>query len=166
MIGPDCMIGITGERAGAYTPGGSDVALEIKGLVKRYAGRPVVDGLCLTAERGAVTAVLGPNGAGKTTTIECCEGLRQPDAGRVSVLGLDPVHDGRRLRARVGVMLQEGGLPPGARAGEVLRHVAALHARPLDPARLAAELGLEPVLRTTVRRLSGGQRQRLALALA
>jgi ABC-2 type transport system ATP-binding protein len=144
----------------------SDAALEIDGLVKRYAGRAVVDGLCLIAARGAVTAVLGPNGAGKTTTIECCEGLRRADAGTVRVLGLDPDRDGALLRPRVGVLLQDGGLPTGAHAGEVLRHVAALHAHPVDPARLAADLGLEPVLRTTVRRLSGGQRQRLALALA
>src|SRR3954454_16741697 len=143
-----------------------DDALEIDGLVKRYGDRTVVDGLCLTAARGAVTAVLGPNGAGKTTTIECCEGLRRPDAGAVRVLGLDPDRDGALLRPRVGVLLQDGGLPTGASAGEVLRHVAALHADPVDPARLAAELGLEPVLGTTVRRLSGGQRQRLALALA
>jgi ABC-2 type transport system ATP-binding protein len=141
-------------------------ALEIDGLVKRYRGRTVVDRLSLTATAGAVTAVLGPNGAGKTTTIECCEGLRRADAGTVRVLGLDPWHDGARLRERVGVMLQDGGLPTGARAGEVLGHVAALHARPLDPHRLAAALGLEPVLGTTVRRLSGGQKQRLALALA
>jgi ABC-2 type transport system ATP-binding protein len=141
-------------------------AVEVTGLVKRYGGRSVVDGLTLHAHRGVVTAVLGPNGAGKTTTIECCEGLRRPDAGTVRVLGLDPERHGARLRPRVGVLLQDGGLPTGARAGEVLRHVAALHAHPVEPARLAAGLGLEPVLGTTVRRLSGGQRQRLALALA
>ena len=141
-------------------------AVEVVGLVKRYGGRTVVDGLTLTAAAGAVTAILGPNGAGKTTTVECCEGLRRPDAGSIRVLGLDPAVDGARLRPRVGVMLQDGGLPTGARAGEVLRHVAALHAAPLDPVRLAAVLGLEAVLGTTVRRLSGGQRQRLALAAA
>ena len=65
-------------------------ALEISGLVKRYGGRAVVDGLDLVAHPGQVTAVLGPNGAGKTTTIECCEGLREPDGGTVRVLGLDP----------------------------------------------------------------------------
>jgi ABC-2 type transport system ATP-binding protein len=148
----------------AYTPGVSAPALEVSGLVKRYGGRSVVDRLSLTAASGAVTAVLGPNGAGKTTTIECCEGLRRPDAGGVRVLGLDPVRDGARLRPRIGVMLQDGGLPTGARAGEVLAHVAALHASPLDHLALARTLGLDPVLRTTVRRLSGGQRQRLALA--
>lgn len=141
-------------------------AVEIRGLVKRYDGRAVVDGLGLVAQPGAVTAVLGPNGAGKTTTVECCEGLRTPDAGTVRVLGLDPVADARDLRPRVGVMLQDGGLPTGVRAGEMLRHVAAMYARPRDVSELGERLGLDAFARTTVRRLSGGQRQRLALAAA
>jgi len=134
----------------------------------RYRGRPVpaVDGLTWRAEAGRITALLGPNGAGKTTTVECCEGLRRPSAGSVRVLGLDPIADAARLRPRVGVMLQDGGLPTGARAGEVLRHVAALHEDPEDPARLLGVLGLTDHARTMVRRLSGGQRQRLALAVA
>ncbi|MEN5072180.1 ABC transporter ATP-binding protein [Isoptericola cucumis] len=150
----------------APTGGPSHGAVVVRGLVKRYGGRPVVDGLDLVAPAGAVTAVLGPNGAGKTTTIECCEGLRTPTSGTVRVLGLDPVSDARALRPRVGVMLQDGGLPTGARAGEVLRHVAAMYAAPRDVDELAARLGVESFARTTVRRLSGGQRQRLALAAA
>ncbi|MBL0885295.1 ABC transporter ATP-binding protein [Myceligenerans indicum] len=141
-------------------------AVEVHGLVKRYGGRAVVDHLDLTARAGAVTAVLGPNGAGKTTTIECCEGLRTPDDGTVRVLGLDPVADARTLRPRVGVMLQDGGLPNGARAGEVLRHVAAMYAAPRDVGELTERLGIDSFARTSVRRLSGGQRQRLALACA
>lgn len=141
-------------------------AVEISALVKRYGDRAVVDGLDLVARPGAVTAVLGPNGAGKTTTIECCEGLRRPDAGTVRVLGLDPVDDARELRPRVGVMLQDGGLPTGVPAAHMLEHVARMYAdpRPLDE--LTERLGLASFARTTVRRLSGGQRQRLALAAA
>ncbi|WP_454044089.1 ATP-binding cassette domain-containing protein [Cellulosimicrobium sp. Marseille-Q8652] len=141
-------------------------AVLVHDLVKRYDGRAVVDGVSLAAERGAVTAVLGPNGAGKTTTVECCEGLRSPDAGSVRVLGLDPVAEARDLRPRVGVMLQDGGLPTGVRALEMLRHVASMYARPRDVGELTERLGLESFARTTVRRLSGGQRQRLALAAA
>ncbi len=141
-------------------------ALEILGLTKVYGGVRVVDGLDLTAPRDAVTALLGPNGAGKTTTVECCEGLRHADAGTVRVLGLDPVDDGPAVRARVGVMLQDGGLPAAARAGAVLRHVASMYAAPRDPATLVDRLGLGTVTRTPVRHLSGGQRQRLALACA
>jgi ABC-2 type transport system ATP-binding protein len=143
-----------------------DAAVQVRGLVKRYDGRAVVDGLDLVARPGAVTAVLGPNGAGKTTTIECCEGLRSPDGGTVRVLGLDPVADARALRPRVGVMLQDGGLPTGVRALELLRHVAAMYAAPRPVDELAERLGLHGFARTTVRRLSGGQRQRVALAAA
>jgi ABC-2 type transport system ATP-binding protein len=141
-------------------------AVVVAGLVKSYGGRRVIDGLGLTADRGAVTAVLGPNGAGKTTTVECCEGLRRPDRGTVRVLGADPATAGPEHRARVGVMLQGGGLPTAARALELLRHVARLHARPVAVDRLAARLGIADFGGTPVRRLSGGQRQRVALACA
>ncbi len=141
-------------------------AVEVVDLVKRYGAVRAVDGLSLTVPRAGVAAILGPNGAGKTTTVECCEGYRRPDAGTVRVLGLDPVADGSRLRPRVGVMLQEGGIPTGVRVGEMLRHVAALHLHPLDPAYLLDRLGLAGCGRTTYRRLSGGQKQRLSLALA
>ncbi|WP_031520969.1 ABC transporter ATP-binding protein [Streptomyces sp. NRRL F-5123] len=141
-------------------------AVEVAGLVKRYGAQAAVDGLDLTVPRGSVTAVLGPNGAGKTTTVEVCEGYRRPDSGRVRVLGLDPVTEGAALRPRIGVMLQSGGVYPGARAEEMLRHTAALHAHPVDPALLIERLGLESCGRTAYRRLSGGQQQRLALAMA
>lgn len=141
-------------------------ALEVRGLVKRYGGRAVVDGLDLVALPGRVTAVLGPNGAGKTTTIECCEGLRTPDEGSVRVLGLDPRTRARDLRPRVGVMLQDGGLPTAIRAADMLAHVARMYADPRDLGELTERLGLGSFARTTVRRLSGGQRQRLALAAA
>jgi ABC-2 type transport system ATP-binding protein len=144
-------------------PGG---AVVVEGLVRSYGGRRAVDGLDLTAAAGAVTAVLGPNGAGKTTTVECCEGLRRPDAGTVRVLGRNPLTAGPDHRARVGVMLQDGGLPGGSRALDMVRHVARLHAHPLDVGELADRLGLHPVARTPLRRLSGGQRQRVALACA
>ncbi|HSP36688.1 MAG TPA: ABC transporter ATP-binding protein [Frankiaceae bacterium] len=141
-------------------------AVEVTQLEKSYGSRRAVDGLTLRAERGQVTALLGPNGAGKTTTVEICEGFRRPDAGRVRVLGLDPVRDERALKPRIGVMLQAGGFYPGARAGEMVRHLAALARHPLDPVSLMDRLGLAGVQRTPCRRLSGGERQRLGLALA
>jgi len=144
----------------------SEPAVEVAGLVKRYGSKIAVDGLDLTIARGAITAVLGPNGAGKTTTIETCEGYRRPDAGTVRVLGLDPVADARQLKPRVGVMLQSGGVYAGARAVEMLKHTAKLHADPLDVDALVERLGLGSCGRTTYRRLSGGQQQRLALAMA
>jgi ABC-2 type transport system ATP-binding protein len=139
--------------------------VRIQALVKRYGTKTAVDGLDLVAREG-VTAVLGPNGAGKTTTVETCEGYRKPDSGTVRVLGLDPVGQAAELRPRVGVMLQSGGVYSGARADEMLRHVAKLHAHPLDVDALIERLGLGGCGRTTYRRLSGGQQQRLALAMA
>jgi ABC-2 type transport system ATP-binding protein len=142
-------------------------AVAISGLVKSYGGRPAVDGLTLTVERGQVFALLGPNGAGKTTTIEICEGFRAQDAGSVRVLGLDPQRDATALRPRVGVMLQDGvGGYTAARAGELLTLFASYAARPQSPADLLDRVGLTSVARTPVKRLSGGQKQRLSLALA
>ncbi|MFI5807446.1 ABC transporter ATP-binding protein [Streptomyces sp. NPDC051561] len=140
--------------------------VQVTGLVKRYGSRTAVDGLDLTVAAGTVTAVLGPNGAGKTTTVETCEGYRKPDAGTVRVLGLDPIADAAKLRPRIGVMLQSGGVYSGARADEMLRHMAKLHAHPLDVDALIDRLGLASCGRTAYRRLSGGQQQRLALAMA
>ncbi|MEU8529116.1 ABC transporter ATP-binding protein [Streptomyces sp. NPDC048629] len=144
----------------------NESVVQVRGLVKRYGTKTAVDGLDLGVRAGTVTAVLGPNGAGKTTTIETCEGYRRPDAGTVRVLGLDPVTQGEALRPLIGVMLQSGGVYSGARAEEMLRHTAKLHAHPLDVDALIERLGLGTCGRTTYRRLSGGQQQRLALAMA
>jgi ABC-2 type transport system ATP-binding protein len=147
-------------------PGPLVPAVEIAGLVKRYGRITAVDGLSLTAARGAVTGVLGPNGAGKTTTIEICEGYRRPDGGTVRVLGLDPARDAAALRPRVGVMLQSGGIPPSVPAADYLNLLSRFHARPVSPAALLDMVGLTPVARTPYKRLSGGQQQRLSLAAA
>ncbi len=150
----------------SLTRSSSTPTVEVDGLGVRYGQLQAVDGLSLAAQPGAVTAVLGPNGAGKSSTISCCVGLRSPGAGTVRILGLDPVRDARLLRPRVGVMLQDGGLPSGAPAGQVLRHIASMYARPRDVGELGERLGIDRFARTTVRRLSGGERQRLALATA
>ncbi|MBX6166901.1 MAG: ABC transporter ATP-binding protein [Thermobispora bispora] len=139
-------------------------AVEIRDLVKRYGRKTAVDGLTLTCRSGEVTAILGPNGAGKTTTIEICEGFRRPDGGLVRVLGRDPADPS--LKARVGVMLQTGGVPPAVRAGEWLRVLSRFYAHPLPPDDLLELLGLREHARTPFRRLSGGQQQRLSLAAA
>ena len=140
--------------------------MAVDGLVMRYGDKVAVDDLSLTVERHTITAVLGPNGAGKTTTLETCEGYRRPQRGSVRVLGLDPVRQRRELLPRIGVMLQSGGAWSGVRASEMLRHVARLHAHPLDLDLLTERLGLEECGRTPYRRLSGGQQQRLGLAMA
>ncbi len=141
-------------------------AIEVEGLIVRYGEVVAVDDLHLTAEAGRVLALLGPNGAGKTSTVETLEGYRPRAAGSVRILGLDPARDHAALTARVGVMLQRGGVYPGMGPAEALRLFAAFYRRPLDPAELLDRVGLGDVARTPWRRLSGGEQQRLSLALA
>ena len=141
-------------------------AIEVAGLSKRYGAVRALDGLSLTVEPGEVFGLLGPNGAGKTTTVEILEGYRRPDAGEVRVLDLDPWHEGPRLRPKIGVMLQDGGLYPGIRPLEALALFASYYDEPDDPERLLDVVGLREAEHTLVRRMSGGQYQRLSLALA
>jgi ABC-2 type transport system ATP-binding protein len=149
-------------------------ALEIDGLIKDFGpvgaldGRMVrvLDGVRLRALHGSVTVLLGANGAGKTTTLECAQGLQRADGGTVRLLGSDPSRATPDLRARVGVMLQEGGLPPSVKPLALLRHVASMYSDPLPVDELAVRLGLHDFGPVSIRRLSGGQKQRLALACA
>src|SRR4249919_2798164 len=96
-------------------PGSADTrpmnVIEVTNLVKRYGDHTAVDGVSFSVEEGEIFAILGPNGAGKTTTVESISGLRTPDSGTISVLGLDPRHHGDELHRVVGVQLQESELP-------------------------------------------------------
>jgi ABC-2 type transport system ATP-binding protein len=141
-------------------------AIEVARLTKHYGAVRALDGLSLRIEAGEVFGLLGPNGAGKTTTVEILEGYRRADAGEVRVLDLDPWRDGARLRPRIGVMLQDGGLYPGIRPLEALSLFASYYDEPDDPERLLDVVGLREAEHTLVRRMSGGQYQRLSLALA
>jgi ABC-2 type transport system ATP-binding protein len=141
-------------------------AVEVQGLVKRYGERAVVDAISFAIGRGEIVALLGPNGAGKTTTVEILEGYRAADGGTVRVLGADPARGGVAHRARVGLMLQGGGVDPRISAREALRLYASLHAQSRDPEPLLDLVGLRAVADTRYRRLSGGERQRLGFALA
>lgn len=140
--------------------------MEVDRLTKRFGAVLAADEVTWSAELGQVTAVLGPNGAGKTTTMECLEGLQRPDSGTARVLGTDPWGSPAEHRSRVGVMLQDGGLPNGSRPIRLLRHLAALYADPHPVQDLVRTLGIDRFASTSVRRLSGGQKQRLALAAA
>jgi ABC-2 type transport system ATP-binding protein len=157
---------VTGATAEIQGDPAAGAALALDGVVKRYGSRTVLDGVSLTVHPGELVALLGPNGAGKTTAVEILEGYRTADAGSVRVLGEDPRRGGPRLKARVGLMLQGGGLDPRSTPRDVLRLYAGFHDGARDPEGLLGTVGLEAVARTRVRRLSGGERQRLALALA
>ncbi|RNI24925.1 ABC transporter ATP-binding protein [Flexivirga caeni] len=118
------------------------------------------------APQGAITCILGPNGAGKTSIMEMAEGLRRPESGTVRVLGNDPWHADADHRRRVGVMLQDGGLPGSVKPLRLLHHLASLYDETGELSSLVDELGIEEFRHTSLRRLSGGQRQRVALAAA
>ena len=165
MTGQPLPGAVGGHGAAAAAPG-RELAISVRGLVKRYGELTVLDGLDLEVRRGQLVALLGPNGAGKTTTVEILEGYRRPDGGEVRVLGLDPRRDGGALRPRVGVMLQQGGIMPAGLPRELVRLHARLFANPADPDGLLDLLGLGPAANRRYKLLSGGEKQRLALALA
>lgn len=123
-----------------------------------------LNGLSLSADSGAITAVLGPNGAGKTTMIRCCTGLYRPESGQISVLGHRP--GDRRAASRIGLMPQSGGAWSNITAIGLLRYFASLSANPYPVDDLVSLFGIGPFARTTYRHLSGGQQQSVNLAAA
>jgi ABC-2 type transport system ATP-binding protein len=137
--------------------------VDISGLVVDYGAHRAVDGVDLQVAEGSACVLLGPNGAGKTTTLAAILGLRRADAGRITVLGRDPRDP--ELRSRVGVLLQDGGLPVAATPQAIVAHFARLYADPLPVAELMERLGLNHLTRP-YRRLSGGEQQRVKLAVA
>ena len=146
-------------------------ALRCRGLVKRYRGGGdgdvlAVDGLELEVRRGECFGLLGPNGAGKTTTIEILEGLTEPDAGEVEVLGSTWRGEGRELRSRLGVSLQETQLTEKLTVAETIRLFRSFYDKGRDPDEVLAALALDEKRAARVGKLSGGQKQRLAVACA
>jgi ABC-2 type transport system ATP-binding protein len=140
--------------------------VDVQELHKSYEATVAVDDISLQVEQGEIFGILGPNGAGKTTTVECIEGLRRPDRGHISVLGLDPRRDRAELRQRLGVQLQDSQLPERLRVGEALALYSSFYRAPADWRKLMDVLGLAEKRDSRFGKLSGGQRQRLSIALA
>jgi ABC-2 type transport system ATP-binding protein len=141
-------------------------AIEVRNLHKQYGDRVAVQDVSFTVERGEIFGIIGPNGAGKTTTVECIEGLRVPDGGTVTVLGLDPRTDGAQLRQRVGAQLQESTLPEKMKVWEALDLYSSFYRTPATWQLLMEDLGITETRNTKYGKLSGGQKQRLSIALA
>ncbi|MGH8827502.1 MAG: ABC transporter ATP-binding protein [Jiangellaceae bacterium] len=144
--------------------GTSEFVVSIRGLTKSYGGRKVLDKLDLDVLAGEVLGLIGANGAGKTTTVECLQGLRRPDAGKVRVLGLDPARDAERLRPQIGSQLQSSALPDRLRVSEAVDLFAGPRADRGDE--LLEQFGLNHRRRSPFAGMSGGEQQRLFLVLA
>jgi ABC-2 type transport system ATP-binding protein len=143
-----------------------DAAISVRGLHKRFGSFEAVRGVDIEVTRGTVLALLGPNGAGKTTTVEILEGYQHASEGTVSVLGLDPDRDRRRLLERVGIVLQETAVEPFLTVREVLKRRSAPYPHPRKPDEIIDLIGLGEKADARVRTLSGGQQRRLDLGLA
>jgi ABC-2 type transport system ATP-binding protein len=135
-------------------------------IQKRYGPTIAVADVSFDVRQGEIFGLIGPNGAGKTTTMECVEGLRSPDGGAISVLGMHPVRDAYRLQQRIGVQLQEAQLQKRIKVWEAVDLWASLYASPVDGNRLLEQLGMHEKRDAWFMTLSGGQKQRLFIALA
>ena len=144
----------------------STPALRCEQLVKKYGDLAAVDGLDLEVDSGECFGLLGPNGAGKTTTVEILEGLNEPTAGRVEVLGMRWDRDERALRQRLGVSLQETHLPDKLTVEENLRMFRSFYLQGRSLEEVLELVGLSDKRASWTERLSGGQKQRLAVACA
>jgi ABC-2 type transport system ATP-binding protein len=140
--------------------------IHVAGIRKTYAEILAVDEISFDVHEGEIFGLIGPNGAGKTTTMECVEGLRKPDRGDISVLGLDPRRDAYALQNRIGVQLQEAQLQKRIKVREAVALWASLYSKPVDGHRLLEQLGLSDKRDAWFMTLSGGQKQRLFIALA
>jgi len=140
--------------------------IDVQHLHKSYGQTVAVDDISFAVAEGEIFGILGPNGAGKSTTVECIEGLRAPDRGQITVLGLDPQRDRAELTQRLGVQLQDSRLPGRLRVAEALALYSAFYRAPADWRALMDVLGLAGKANTRFGKLSGGQKQRLSIALA
>jgi ABC-2 type transport system ATP-binding protein len=143
----------------------SDDLVSVRNFRKRYGQTVAVEDVSFEVRKGEIFALLGPNGSGKTSTLESLEGLRRPDGGSLSVAGMDPTRQARRLRNIIGVQLQTSSLPAAMTVEEALRFFCAYHGVPAR-ADLIERLGLSEKRKVQYGRLSAGQQRRLALAIA
>jgi ABC-2 type transport system ATP-binding protein len=150
---------------GGMTTHANELAVDVRGLRKRYGDVTAVDGLDLGIRRGEVFGLLGPNGAGKSTTVEILQGNRERDGGEVSVLGADPATGTRAWRSRVGIVWQDESAPAELTVRETVRHFARYYPRPRHPEEVIRLVGLEAKANSRIKALSGGQRRRLDVAL-
>jgi ABC-2 type transport system ATP-binding protein len=146
--------------------GTSRPVIQVSGIRKTYGSTVAVSDVSFEVSEGEIFGLIGPNGAGKTTTMECVEGVRRPDRGAISILGLDPFRDVYQLQNRIGVQLQQAQLQKRIKVWEAVDLWASLYSNPVDGDRLLEQLGLTNKRNAWFMNLSGGQKQRLFIALA
>src|SRR5437016_10818999 len=140
--------------------------IQVSGIRKTYGTTVAVSEVSFEVSEGEVFGLIGPNGAGKTTTMECVEGVRRPDRGDISILGLNPFRDVYQVQNRIGVQLQQAQLQKRIKVWEAVDLWASLYSKSVDAARLLEQLGLADSRNAWFMTLSGGQKQRLFIALA
>src|ERR1700692_2793205 len=140
--------------------------IQVSGIRKTYGATVAVSEVSFEVSEGEIFGLIGPNGAGKTTTMECVEGVRRPDRGEISILGLDPFRDVYQLQNRIGVQLQQAQLQKRIKVWEAVDLWASLYTKTVDGDRLLEQLSLSDKRNAWFMTLSGGQKQRLFIALA
>lgn len=144
----------------------SETVITVQNLYKRYGDHIAVEDISFEVKRGEIFGIIGPNGAGKTTTVESIIGLRQPDGGRIQLLGRDPQADSQALSQRIGIQLQQANVPDRMKVWEALDTFASFYNQTVPWEPLLEQWGLTEKRDTYFDKLSGGQKQRLFIALA
>ena len=145
----------------------SGSVIRVSSIRKTYGKTVAAEDVSFNVNDGEIFGLIGPNGAGKTTTMECVEGIRRPNSGSITVLGLDPIRDVYALQERIGVQLQQAQLQKRMKVWEAMHLWASLYKKPISVGeRLLEQLGLEEKRNAWFMTLSGGQKQRLFIALA
>lgn len=145
---------------------GTKTVIEVSNLFKTYGDIRAVNGISLDVKEGEVFGMLGPNGAGKTTTVEIIEGLRIPDSGSVTVLGIDALKNVRSVKERIGVQPQSPALFPTLSVQEIVDFFRSLYRKSIPSSEVIELVSLQESQQVLVKNLSGGQQQRLSVALA
>lgn len=140
--------------------------IKVSQLCKSYGEKPAVDNLNLSVKRGMVVGILGANGAGKSTSIECILGTKKADSGYVSICGMDPIKDRKKLFEKIGVQFQDSNYQSEIRVNELCEETACIYKNPANWRSLLNEFGIADKAMNQVKSLSGGERQRLFIVLA
>ena len=138
----------------------SACVIEVSNLRKAYGSTVAVDDVSFGVREGEIFGLIGPNGAGKTTTMECVEGIRKPDSGSISVLGMDPRRNAYKLQTLIGIQLQEAQLQKRIKVWEAVDLWSSLYPKNIDTVGLIEQLGLTDKRNARFMTLSGGQKQR------